>query len=158
MYVVKKPLNIRGKRRIIGEVIQKSDIDEKRVYSLVSSGYIARIDSGALDLAEVSTCAEPIRDFPAQEGGVQVNIPIIKKEGSMVISVAPEGVSDALRLIQTAASEAVKEIEGIDDENVLIILDACDSRKAIKEAVRNRAAVLHADEDDEEDFGSEGDS
>lgn len=154
MYVVKKPLNLRGKRRSIGEIIQKSDIDENRAYFLIRAGYIVQIEGGVFGTAEMALNTAVIQDFPKQE----VNVPIIKKEGTMVISVASEGVSNALRLIQVSTSEAVKEIEEIKDENVLIILDACDSRKAVKEAVRNRAAVLHAGEDSKEELGSEGDS
>lgn len=158
MYVVKKPLNLRGKRRVIGEVIQESDVDKRREYSLVRAGYISRLDSGTFDLAEAALHAEPIRKPTAHEGCIEVNIPIIREEGTMALPVTPAAISDALRLLQTAAGEAVQEIKKIEDENILIVLDACDSRKTIKEAARSRAAVIHAGEDDEEDFGSEGGS
>lgn len=51
MYVVKKPLNLRGKRRVIGEIVGEQDVDTSRVYFLVRAGYLAEIDSRGMDVA-----------------------------------------------------------------------------------------------------------
>lgn len=135
MYVVKKPLTLGGKRRIVGETLRD---DEVVSVTLVRSGYVAKIDSGLLDVAEA--VAEPLRPF---DGERLIDIPIIAKDGGMVIPVTPETICNAVRLIQTNAEDVAGEISGSEDEDMLIILDACDSRKKVKEAARRRAEELH---------------
>lgn len=134
MYVVKRPINIGGRRRIIGEMLRD---DEVVSAALVRSGYVAKIDSGLLDVAEA--VAEPIGPF---DGEIRIDIPIITKDGGMVIKVSPETVCNAVRLIQTNVEDAAGEIGTSEDEDMLIILDACDSRKKIKDAARRRAEEL----------------
>lgn len=138
MYVVKKPLNLGGKRRVIGETLRD---DEVVSASLVRSGYVARIDSGLLDIAE--SVAEPLRPF---NGEAITDIPIITKDGGMVIPAAPETIYNTFRLIQTTAEDAVGEISVTEDEDLLIILNACDTRKTVKEAARKRAEELRSGE------------
>lgn len=134
MYVVKKPLNLGGKRRIVGETLRDDEVTSP---ALVRSGYVAKIDSGLLDMAEA--VAEPLRPF---EGGKCIDIPIVTKDGGMVISVYPEAIGNAVRLLQTNAEDTAGEISVSEDEDMLIILDACDSRKKVKEAARRRAEEL----------------
>ena len=141
MYTVNKPLNLKGRRRAIGEIVDNDDVEPKRAAFLIRNGYLSEIDSGLLDAMEWT--APPLASFPEKTGGIQIEIPIVKKEGAMVLSVTPESVSIALWLLQTAAAEAIPEIEKVEDENILIILDACDSRKTVKEAARIRAVELH---------------
>ena len=133
MYVVKKPVNIGGKRRAIGELV---NLDEVKSGTLIRCGYVAKIDSGLLDVAEEGGA------FKAQEGAIEINVPIIQKDGSMDLSVGLETVSEAFRLLQAAPNDAIETINGITDEDLLIILDACDSRKAVHAAVRARATAL----------------
>jgi len=135
MYVVKKPLNLGGKRRIVGETLRD---DEVVSAALVRSGYVAKIDSGLLNMAEA--VAEPLRPF---DGESLIDIPIITKDGGMVIPVTPGTICNAVRLIQMNVEDAVGEISSSGDEDMLIILDACDTRKTVREAARKRAAILH---------------
>lgn len=141
MYIVNKPLNLKGRRRAIGEIVNKGDVEPKRAAFLIRNGYLSEIDSGLLDAMEGA--ATPLAPFSEKTCGIQIEIPIVKKEGAMVLSAAPESVSIALWLLQTAATEAIPEIGEMEDENILIILDACDSRKTVKEAARSRAVELH---------------
>ena len=148
MYVVKKPFNAGGKRWKIGEVVPEGAV---RSASLIRGDYVAKIDSGLLDVAEA---AVGVVETIEPEG--QVNIPIITKDGCMGLSVAPAVISDAFRLIQSPAGEVIEEISGIESDDLLIILDACDSRKNVRNAVRKRAAELKEASETEEN-GSEGD-
>ena len=140
MYTVNKPLNLKGRRRAIGEIVDNGDVEPRRAAFFIRNGYLSEIDSGRLDAMEGA--AAPLAPPPERTGGIQIEVPIVKKEGSMVLSAAPESVSIALWLLQTAAAEAIPEIGKVEDENILIILDACDSRKTVKEAARNRAVEL----------------
>ncbi len=134
MFVVRKPFNAGGKRWMIGEIVPENVVQSP---SLERAGFVARIDSGLLDIAEGAVYVPE-----AAEGEVQVNVPIITKDGSMDLSVAPAVIYDALRLIQSAGEEVIKEIKGIESEDLLIILDACDGRKNVRAAVRKQAEAL----------------
>lgn len=148
MYTVRKPINLKGKRRVIGAVVSCEDVDPERASFFIRNGYLSRIDSGLPESAgESLALVQDDGRYKAREGEIEINVPIIKKDGNMVISVSQEGIIEAIRLIQTALGEAVPEIEQIQDENILILLDACDSRKAIKEAAKERAAVLRKDQE-----------
>ncbi len=137
MYVVRKPFNAGGKRWMIGEIVPEKVVQSP---SLERAGFVARIDSGLLDIAEGAVSVPE-----AAEGEVQVNVPIITKDGSMDLSVAPAVIYDALRLIQSAGEDVIKEVKDIQSEDLLIILDACDGRKNVRSAVRKQADALKAD-------------
>lgn len=141
MYTVRKPLNLRGRRRTIGEIVGGDDVDQRRAAFFIRNGYLSKVGGGQLDAA--GDLPDRPAGCPAGTDGIKVDIPIIKKEGAMALSTTPESISMALWLLQTAAAEAIPEIGQIEDEDILIILDACDTRKTVKEAVRDRAAGLH---------------
>ena len=136
MYVVMKPFRAGGKEWKIGETVPDSAV---RSPSLIRSNYVARIDSTDYAGDAVNPAETPQGPF---EGEVQVNIPIITKDGSMALSVAPGVIFDAMRMLQSPADRVIEEIQGIMDEELLIILDACDQRKAVHTAVRKQAEVL----------------
>lgn len=140
MYIVKKPLNLRGVRRKIGDVVDAQDVVQSRAYSLVRSGYLSEVGGGAADLMQGSAASLP--PHSAQEEEFLINVPIIRKEGSISISASPEGISEVIRLLQSPVADTEQAIKEIEDDNVLILLDACDSRKTVKGAAKNRAMEL----------------
>lgn len=139
MYAVTKPLNLRGRRRVMGEIVENCDVEQSRAAFFIRNGYLSEISEKQPNTAGGSASVSAKKQKPK----IKVDIPIIKKDGAMALSTAPESVSMALWLIQTAAAEAVPEIAQVEDEDILIILDACDTRKTVKEAARIRAAELH---------------
>ena len=139
MYTVTKPLNLRGRRRVMGEIVENCDVEQSRAAFFIRNGYLTEISEKQPNTAGGSASVSAKKQKPE----IKVDIPIIKKDGAMALSTAPESVSMALWLIQTAAAEAVPEIAQVEDEDILIILDACDTRKTVKEAARIRAAELH---------------
>lgn len=139
MYTVTKPLNLRGRRRVMGEIVENCDVEQSRAAFFIRNGYLSEISEKQPNTAGGSASVSAKKQKPE----IKVDIPIIKKDGAMALSTAPESVSMALWLIQTAAAEAVPEIAQVEDEDILIILDACDTRKTVKEAARIRAAELH---------------
>lgn len=139
MYTVTKPLNLRGRRRVMGEIVENCDVEQSRAAFFIRNGYLSEISEKQPNTAGGSASVSAKKQKPE----IKVDITIIKKDGAMALSTAPESVSMALWLIQTAAAEAVPEIAQVEDEDILIILDACDTRKTVKEAARIRAAELH---------------
>ena len=141
MYVVKKPIHLKGRRRTIGEIVPASDVAPGREEPLVRAGYLTRIDSGLLDASEGVLVSEAGGGFSGKPE--LISIPILRKEGAMACAMEPSSILEGLRLLQTEAKEAVKAIGVIEDEDLLILLHACDSRKAVKEAAKHRAEALH---------------
>ncbi len=134
-YVVKKPLNIGGRRRAIGEILRN---DEVASAAAMRSGYIARIDSKLVEVAENAG--------GLSEGGLyhgKVNLPVIAESGSTVISAAPESISEAVRIMQLPQADAIEAVRHADDEDMLTIVKLCEGNKTILAAVRKQMAELN---------------
>ena len=103
MYTVTKPLNLRGRRRVMGEIVENCDVEQSRAAFFIRNGYLSEISEKQPNTAGGSASVSAKKQKPE----IKVDIPIIKKDGAMALSTAPESVSMALWLIQTAAAEAV---------------------------------------------------
>lgn len=129
-YVCKKPLAFHGTSYSCGQIIPEGAVLEKRALALIKSGYITEIDSGLADEA-----------LPAEKtGNIDLTIPIETENGTQMLTASAEAVIEVLRIMQLDSKEAEKTIEKILDEDVLILLNACDSRKGIKHAAQRRAS------------------
>lgn len=135
-YIVLKPLKIKGHRYVSGDVIEDGLINESRAPALERTGYISGIKT-SLDLP-VAELIMPLE----QEGAVLFMVPIVKNEGVMSLPVSNQQLSKAVEIMQMQVKAAAEEINNVEEENVLILLNACDSRKGVKEAAEDRAGVL----------------
>lgn len=144
-YVVKKPLDIGGRRRAIGEILRD---DEVVSGSVIRSGYVAKVDILIEDIAEAA-------DSPVTVDGDagKVNLPVVSENGSTVISVAPESISEAVRIMQLSQADAITAAKQSEDADMLTVVTLCESNKTILSAVRKRLADLEA-----EDGGSAGEA
>lgn len=147
-YVVKKPLDIGGKRRLIGEILSDQEVSGGAV---IRSGYVARVNSMLADIAVRS-------ESPSGAGPTigQINLPDLSKNGSEGISVSPESICEAVRVMQLSQAEAIAAAEKSEDEDMLAIVGLCESNKTILSAVRKRLSDLEARK--AADGGSEGDA
>ena len=148
-YIVRKPMYIAGQQRIIGEVLNDEEVNQLRVYSLVKSGY----------LAEVNTMAEAVyHPIEMQQGGVSITIPIKQGDSSFQVDLTADEVVQVFEILQGNVEQAAECIKTIEKEEVLILIDATDSRKGIKTAAVEQAKKLRemsfseqeTDEDDSE--------
>lgn len=133
-YVVKKPLSIGGRRRVAGEVLQD---DEVKSASVIRSGYVVKIDSGLIDVAEPALSA---KEGSSNDGGI--NLPIRGENGSESTTVSPASLSEAVRIIQLSSDKEVAEINKISDTTVLLILGALDKGTKAKAAIKARVEEL----------------
>ena len=69
----------------------------------------------------------------------------------MILHCSEEQICKAAEIMQMTTAEAKEEIKDIKEEKILILLNACDSRKAIKEATEAAAAKLTPEEDMQEE-------
>ncbi len=127
MYVVKLPLNIGGKRRLIGELLDDSEVTSKE---LITSGYLVEVDTGHTEAVE------------AHEGSTLVELPVISEKGTQFISVGSESISEAVRVMQLSQNDAINAVKASTDSDMLIVLDLCESNKTIKAAIRKRGEEL----------------
>ena len=147
-YVVKKPLDIGGRRRAIGEILRD---DEVRGGSVIRSGYVAKIDSELVDIAAAS---DSLAKGVPNRG--KVNLPVMAKSGLTVISVAPESIYEAVRIMQLSQADAIAAAEQSGDPDMLTVVSLCESNKTILSAVRKRLSDLEAGEST--DGGSAGEA
>ena len=75
-------------------------------------------------------------------GETQVELPVIQENGSTVILVSPQSVSEAVRIMQLSQADALADIKDLQSNDTLIVLDLCTSNKTIRAAVRKRAEEL----------------
>lgn len=146
-YTVLKPINIGGKRRIIGEILNDSDVATGRVYSLLKSGYISELKT----IPEVVN--ENIKEGidVAELKQLTINIPIKQNDGVFDIEVALDDAIGVFIILQSKVEEATERIKQIEKEEVLILIDATDSRKSVKAAAAEQAKKINEKIEDDGD-------
>lgn len=65
----------------------------------------------------------------------------------MAVPIPVDGAAFIFALQQSTADEAAAMVQDVEDENVLILIHATDSRKSVRAAAKARAAALHPSED-----------
>ena len=58
------------------------------------------------------------------------------------LDATPDAVVQAVCILQQRAEEAVTTIAEVEDQSVLILVNACDSRKSVKAAAKERGVFL----------------
>ena len=141
--IAKKPCSFNGQTFYIGDEIPPEFVINPK----------AQENLGTIAIVSVSDAS---RTNPAEDDQVEFGVPIKQKDGTMTLYLNEEQICRAVEVMQMTASEAKEAIKGIAEEKILILLNACDSRKAVKEATEAAAAELNPEEDvQEESAGDE---
>lgn len=83
--------------------------------------------------AYVGTFMVPVKTEDSGDGNAQyISLPM-----------TPEGVVQAVSVMQSKANEGVEMVSSITDENVLILIHALDSRVTVKNAAKKQAGTLN---------------
>lgn len=136
-YICLKALFLGGVTYQPGEVIPDGAVLPSRVRSLTSCGYIMeQTDEPA---------AEAAASTGETSGGV-LYVPI-KGDDELTVPIPADGAAFIFALQQSTADEAAAMLQDVEDENVLILIHATDSRKSVRAAAKARAASLHPSED-----------
>ena len=137
MYVVKKPLNIGGKRRVIGEILKDEEITNA---AIIRSGMVAKIDSGLLDAAGSGNSSL----HPSEEDG-NIFVPVSGKNHADSIFLTPKEVFLVFWVLQISGSDkAVTEVKECSSRNVLSVVAQIDGRKAVRSAALAKLEELRA--------------
>lgn len=140
-YIVKKPMNLAGKRRIIGEVLSDEEINLTRVYSLVQSGYLAEVGNMSESVHNFDTIKERM-NVTQKEGMSMINVPIKQGNDSFELELTAEDVVQVFEILQETVEVATERIKEIEKEEVLILIDATDNRKGVKASAVEQAKKI----------------
>lgn len=151
-YIALKTITLSGVEYVEGATIPADAVLPSRVPALIRTKKIARINERPAEAQE--TPQNDTNDF----GGV--NLPIQTENGVLELPASGEDIVKAVEVMQMNADDAAKAVGDIESETALIIIDACESRKTVKAAVKARAEELNAAAntgDDEDQDGQNGD-
>ncbi len=130
MLIAKKPCNFSGKNFWIGEQIPDELVLNPE--SQEKMGILAIVGKVEEDIIEND-------NIVAQVGEVFFEIPIANGSENMKINMSEKNIVQAVLIMQMKASDAEKAIQEVEDENVLIFLNALDARKSVKDAAKKKA-------------------
>lgn len=152
-YIALKPITLSGVAYAAGDSIPADAVLPSRVPALIRTKSIARANERPVEAQE--TPQNDANDI----GGV--NLPIQTENGVLELPASGEDIVKAVEVMQMNAEDAAKAVGDIESETTLIIIDACESRKTVKTAVKARAEELNAaaegdDEDQEGQNGADG--
>lgn len=133
-YLCEKQLSIGGVTYNAGDVISDGVILPERTGKLMRSGYIAEIGGES-----------PEKQIENTEKSKQFNIPLFKDHRIIMASLDEEAVKTWSFVLQKNASEAVEIIDTINNDELLKVIHATDSRKSIKAAAESRAAIINVE-------------
>ena len=131
-YICQKTLTLFGTEYQPGAIIPAEAVLGSRVRSLMTCGYIVDEATGNTAPAEEAP-DDGIVHVPVMQGtSDELDVPITKDDATLIFC-----------LMQETAEKAIWEVNEINDENVLIVIHATDSRKSVKNAAKERASSLH---------------
>lgn len=151
-YIALKAVTFGGVAYTEGSIIPADVVLPSRVPALLRNKKIAKL-SDAAENNRAEGAKMPLKEPKEVEG---VNLPIKTEDGVLGLLVSCEDIVKAVETMQMNAEDAEKAIKEIDSEDALIIIDACDSRKTVKKAVRERAETIRAESEQGND--TEGDA
>ena len=127
--VANKPCNLNGKKYFIGEEVPVEEVVD----------YASLVKMGLLSVIHDAVPADNLEECVAMVGEVSFTVPIVK--GHETIDL-PQ-MQDAVKTMQMNADAAIAHIRGdVEDNITLIVINALDSRKTVKEAAESKAKAL----------------
>lgn len=161
-YICTKSCNFGGVAYSVGDAIPFEAVLPSRERALIKQGFIAPADNKAdanalqeenenlrarvveLEKAAASAPESPTGDENEQKGIV---IPITAKGGLLELLMQPGDIIKAVATMQLNAEEAAKAVGEIEKEETLILIDALDTRKTVKNAIVARVEQMEASEE-----------
>lgn len=136
--VANKPCTLSGKRYFIGEEIP--------VEAVVDPAALEKM--GVLTVIRDGIPTEILEEYVANVGEVLFRIPITKGDKSLDLDIAEPQIQEAVKTMQMNQKDAVAHIrDTVEDNTVLIFLNAVDSRTAVKKEAEIKAKNLEKPEE-----------
>lgn len=140
--IAKKPCSFGGRQFYIGDTIPEELVAQPSVQE---------------NFGTISVVAdEEIQEGILLEGegfAGKVIVPVVGKEDGdtaevMAVPLTEGEVQSVFSIMQMGVQEAEKAISAVSEENILIVLHACDSRSGVKKAAQKRADTLSIPEEE----------
>lgn len=148
-----KPCTFGGERFLIGDEIPENLVVNPKVQAKM----------GTIAISGGTILPEELQQYTSQVGEVKFEIIIHSENGDLPLAVTNEELSIFTDILQINVSKTEDKqkvsdmIQNIESEDLLIMLDALDGRKFVKEEAQERAAALVPDEQEEEQPGDNDD-
>lgn len=131
--VANKPCTLSGKRYFIGEEIP--------VEAVVDPAALEKM--GVLTVIRDGIPVEGLEEYVAKVGEVLFRIQIAKGDKSLDLDVTEPQIQEAVKTMQMNQKDAVAHIrDTVEDNTVLIFLNAVDSRAVVKKEAEAKAKSL----------------
>ena len=131
--VANKPCTLSGKRYFIGEEIPAEAVTDP----------VALEKMGVLTVIRDGIPVETLEECVASVGEVFFKIEIVKGDKGFDLDVTEPQLQEAVKTMQMNADAAIAHIRGdVEDNITLIVINALDSRKTVKEAAESKAKAL----------------
>lgn len=166
-YTCIKPCTFGGVAYMVGDAIPSEAVLPSRERALIKQGFIAPaaeteslLEENKSLMAKVVALekgAARAANLPPEPANEQksIVIPITAKGGVLELEMTPEDIIKVVATMQLNAEEAAKAVGEIEKEELLILIDALDTRKTVKTAIIKRIEEMEsgAVSDKEEDKG-----
>ncbi len=129
---------------VLGKLFTEEEV-QSMIRNAVEKALAEAEEKNQETIAELQRHASEI--IEAEPGGFETSVPVTvfgDKDHDMSVPLSPEEVNQVFSVMQMTAEEGDKAISAVTSENVLILLHAADSRKAIKNAAKKQADKLHS--------------
>ena len=130
-YTALKPCKFAGQGFRVGEIVPDELVHPGAGKNLIKAGVLATLESQQTHEVKTAPVSPEI-----------VSVAVKTDEGTITLDVTAEGVQEIVSVLTSKVSDTEKVIDNMTDNDALILLHLCDSRKAIKEAAETRAKKL----------------
>ncbi len=146
----KKPCSFGGKRFAIGDEIPADLVVNPAAMAKMD---ILSIVNDAPAVAPAFTAGVDLGD-PAGDCSV-IAVVLHTEKGDFPLELTEEGLQNVVDVLTSKGDDSKAIVAQMTDEHALILLDATDSRKNIKEAAKARAMALNPEETPSEEEATE---
>lgn len=150
MYICNKSLKLGTKTYNPGDTIPDEAVLGSRKRALISSGYISNIS----EMDEIKTGIDAAELIETGGAAGHIMVPIVADDDNssdlaemMAVPLSEADAQHVFSIMQMGVPEAEKAIAKVENENILIVLHACDSRVGVKKAAQKKADTLISTKD-----------
>lgn len=134
-YIALKNTVFNGIGYTAGSIVPAEAVLPSRLPVLLRNGTLAKASE------TIAEDAETPQNEPKEVEGI-TTFPLQTENGVLGLLVSCESIIEAVTILQKTAEDAIADIAAVESEDTLLIIDACDSRKSVKKAAKERATAL----------------
>lgn len=127
----------------LGDVSGKEGLFTREAVEVLIAEAVAAVErEKEAQLAELQRHAAELIEVESGTFGSAVSVTVFGEKEDMAIFLSPEEIQQVFSIMQLNADKGARAIADVTSDNVLVLLHAADSRKAIKNAAKEQADKL----------------